>query len=112
MLIDEVSLLNCEINAEIDAALRFAKEKPDEWHGGIIVIFAGDLYQYPPVCGTPLYNSIAVYSNQTNDEITKRLGQLAWKTINSVITFIEQERMKGDHEYAEAVARFERGIVH
>ena len=26
VLIDEVSLLSCEINAEIDAALRFAKE--------------------------------------------------------------------------------------
>ena len=69
------------------------------------MIFAGDLYQYPPVCGTPLYNPIAAYSNQTNDEITKRLGQLAWKTINSVITFTEQEHMKGDHEYAEVVTR-------
>ena len=69
------------------------------------MIFAGDLYQYPPVCGTPLYNPIAAYSNQTNDEITKRLGQLTWKTINSVITFTEQEHMKGDHEYAEVVTR-------
>ena len=105
MLIDEVSLLSCEINAEIDVALRFAKEKPDEWYGGIIVIFAGDLYQYPPVCGTPLYNPIAAYSNQTNDEIIKRLGQFSWKTINLVITFTEQEHMKGDHEYAEVVTR-------
>ena len=68
-----------------------------------MVIFAGDFYQYPPVGGTPLYTPISAYAGQSNEEIAKRLGCMAWKSVNSVITLTEQERMKGDPEYAVAV---------
>jgi len=71
VLIDETSLLSLQLLAEIDHALRFAKEKPDVWFGGIAIIFAGDLFQYPPVGGSPLYTPIKPYANQTNDEIQK-----------------------------------------
>jgi hypothetical protein len=36
MMLDECSLSSAEIISEIDSALRFAKEKPDQWFGGII----------------------------------------------------------------------------
>ena len=67
--IDEVSLLSAELTVESDATFWFAKEKPDKWFGGIMVIFSSDFFQYPPVSGTPLYNPINAYDNQTNDEI-------------------------------------------
>lgn len=105
VLLDESSLLSCELNSEVDASLRFAKEKPDIWFGGVMIIFAGDFYQYAPVCGTPLYNPISLYTSQSNEEIGKRLGRLAWKTVNSVITLNEQQRMKSDPEYGSAVQR-------
>ena len=105
VLIDETSLLSLQLLAEIDHALRFAKEKPDVWFGGIAIIFAGDLFQYPPVGGSPLYTPIKPYANQTNDEIQKRLGRLAWKTMNTVVNFTEQQRMKNDTEFGFAVAR-------
>ncbi|KIM66485.1 hypothetical protein SCLCIDRAFT_110469 [Scleroderma citrinum Foug A] len=74
VLIDETSLLSLQLLAEIDHALCFAKEKLDIWFGGIAIIFSGDLFQYPPVGGSPLYTPIKPYANQTNDEIQKRLG--------------------------------------
>ena len=104
VLIDETSLLSLQLLAEIVHALCFFKEKPDIWFGGIAIIFSGDLFQYPPVGGSPLYTPIKPYANQTNDEIQKRLGQLAWKTINSVVNFTEQQRMKNDKEFGDVVA--------
>ena len=105
LLVDESSLLSLQLIAEIDHALRFAKETPDVWFGGVALIFAGDLFQYPPVGGSPLYTPISPHARQTNDKIQKRLGRLAWKTINTVVNLTEQQRMKDDAEYGEAVAR-------
>ena len=105
VLIDETSLLSLQLLAEIDHALRFAKENPDIWFGGIAIIFSGDLFQYPPVGGSPLYTPIKPYANQTNDEIQKRLGRLAWKTINTVVNFTEQQQMNNDKEFGDVVAR-------
>lgn len=105
VLIDEISLTSAQLLCEIDYALRFAKEKPDDWFGGITVIFAGDFYQYPPVAGTPLYAPISSSTKQDNNELHKRLGRLAWKSIDTVVEFTEQQRMKLDSEYSEAVQR-------
>ena len=104
LLVDEASLLSLQLIAEIDHALRFAKESPQVWFGGVAMIFAGDLFQYPPIGGSPLYTPISAYACQTNDEIQKRLGQLAWKTIDMVVNFTKQQRIKGDLEYGETVA--------
>ena len=105
VLIDEASLLSSQLLCEIDHALRFAKESPDEWFGGVTTIFAGDFYQYPPVVGTALYTPISMYAGQSNEEIQRRLGRMAWKTVDTVIELSEQQRMKEDPEYACAVQR-------
>jgi len=110
-MIDEVSLLSLQLLAEIDHALRFAKEKPDLWFGGVAMIFCGDFLQFPPVGGTPLYVLIPLYADQSNAEILRRLGRLAWRTVNSVIELTEQQRMKEDPEYGEAVNRLCRREV-
>jgi hypothetical protein len=36
-------------------------------------------------------------------QLAKRLGQLAWKSVNAIITFTEQVHIKTDTEYADAV---------
>ena len=71
VMIDECSLLSAELLSEINAALRFAKEVADEWFGGITVIFAGDFFQYPPVCATPLYNPITTHGKNSDSELAK-----------------------------------------
>ena len=101
--IDEVSLLSQQLICEIDHALRYATERHDEWFGGICVIFAGDFCQYPPIGGTPLYTPIPHAKSCRKDDVPRCLGRLAWKSINVVVSLTEQERMKGDVEYSQAV---------
>lgn len=103
--LDEVSLIGAQLLCQIDHALRFAKERQDEWFGGINVIFAGDFYQYPPVGSTPLYTPIKPNAPQKASDIEKQLGRLAWKSVNAVISLSEQQRMKEDPEFAAAVGR-------
>jgi hypothetical protein len=77
----------------------------------IELIFAGDFFQYPPVGGTPLYTSIR-YAKK-NDKITdqlfaKQLGCMMWKSVDDVIFLDEQQRMKGDLEYGDAILRLRK----
>lgn len=76
VMIDECSLLSAELLSEIDAALCFVKEVPDEWFGGITIIFAGDFFQFTPVCATPLYNPISQHAKSSDSELAKRIGHL------------------------------------
>ena len=104
LFIDEISLIGAQLLAQIDHALRYAKEN-DEWFGGINIIFAGDFYQYAPVGSTPLYTPIGSKAPQSASDIEKRLGRLAWKSVNAVMSLNEQQRMKADPEFAAAVGR-------
>jgi PIF1-like helicase len=103
VLIDEASLLSSQLLCEIDHALWYAKECSNEWFGSVTIIFAGDFYQYPPLAGTALYTPISMYAGQSNDEIQRQLGQMAWKTVDTVFELSEQQRMKEDPEYADVV---------
>ena len=103
LFIDEVSMLSQQLICEIDHALRYATERPDEWFGGICVIFAGDFCQYPPIGGTPLYSPIPHANSRYKDDVPHHLGRLTWKSINAVVSLSEQEHMKGNPEYSCAV---------
>jgi hypothetical protein len=85
--------------------IRIAKEEPDLWIVGIALILSSDFYQYPPVAGSALYTPISRYAGQTDEEVLKRLGCLAWKTINTVVSLTEQQNMKTDSAYGKAVSR-------
>lgn len=73
VMCDEVSLLSSQLMSNTDHALQYAKGN-NEYFGGIIMIFAGDFYQYPPVFGSPLYAPIKDYAKATEQELLKRLG--------------------------------------
>jgi PIF1-like helicase len=107
IMCDEVSLLSSQLMSNTDHALQYAKGNND-FFGGVIMIFAGDFYQYPPVFGSPLYSPIKDYAKSTEQELMKRLGRLAWKSVTEVIILEEQERMKNDPEYGEAVLRLRK----
>jgi len=84
--------------------LRYAKNDQmttlEVWHLSLLEIFISTL-----LLGDPLYTPISASTNQTEQEIMKRLGRLAWKTVNTVVNLTEQERMKTDHEFGSAVQR-------
>ena len=97
----------CQLLCQIDHALCFAKEKPNEWFGGINMIFAGDFYQYPLVGNTLLYTLIQSKAPQRSADIEKRLGRLAWKSVDTVVSLSEQQWMKNNPEYVSAVGRLQ-----
>lgn len=109
VLIDEISMVSQQLLCEIDHALRNAKRNFDDPFGGASVIFSGDQYQFQPVGGTALYTPIpgprSVRGAMTESAMKARLGRLVWKTVDTVVEFHEQHRMKSDPEYAAAVAR-------
>ncbi len=49
LVIDEVSLLQQELLLDIKAGCQYGKDIKQWWFGGMMVIFTGDLYQFPPV---------------------------------------------------------------
>ncbi|KAG2352758.1 hypothetical protein BDR07DRAFT_1383930 [Suillus spraguei] len=59
--------------------------------------------QFPPVGGNPLYMPISLYAGQNDSEVQKRLGQLAWKMVNTIVNLTDQQQMKEDPEYGDAV---------
>ena len=49
LVIDEVSMVRCDLLDAIDCVLRFVRKRPMERFGGVQLLFIGDLYQLPPV---------------------------------------------------------------
>jgi len=58
LLIDEIGSVG-QLSSQFDHALRIAKERPDAWFGGMIVIFSGDFHQHAPVSESALYQPIS-----------------------------------------------------
>jgi hypothetical protein len=49
LIIDEISMVRCDLLDAIDAVLRFIRKRPYERFGGVQVLFIGDMFQLPPV---------------------------------------------------------------
>lgn len=49
LIIDEVSMVRCDMLDAVDAILRYFREVPHTAFGGVQVLFIGDLFQLPPV---------------------------------------------------------------
>lgn len=49
LVIDEVSMVRCDVVDAIDLILRHARQRRHESFGGVQVLFIGDMYQLSPV---------------------------------------------------------------
>jgi hypothetical protein len=49
LIIDEVSMVRCDLLDSMDLVLRHVRRTPDKPFGGVQMIFIGDLFQLPPV---------------------------------------------------------------
>ncbi len=49
LIIDEVSMVRCDMLDAIDVILRHFRRRPDVPFGGVQVLYIGDMYQLPPV---------------------------------------------------------------
>ena len=104
ILIDEVSMVSQELLCEIDIVLRDVASCPNDWFGGVNIIFAGDFYQHKPVKQCALYSPIPCKPNKIYSQMedVARYGRLVWKSVDTVVELTEQKRMQGDPEYALA----------
>ncbi|MCC6516525.1 MAG: helix-turn-helix domain-containing protein [Chitinophagales bacterium] len=63
LVIDEVSMLRCDMLDCIDVILRTIRKKQNEAFGGVQVLFIGDLFQLPPVVQDEEWDFLQDYYN-------------------------------------------------
>ncbi|SJZ80747.1 Helix-turn-helix domain-containing protein [Chitinophaga eiseniae] len=65
LIIDEVSMVRCDMLDAIDTILRHFRNKPLLPFGGVQVLFIGDLYQLPPVVPDSEWQLLSEYYNSS-----------------------------------------------
>ncbi|KAK0431161.1 hypothetical protein EV421DRAFT_1912130 [Armillaria borealis] len=103
LVIDEVSLLQQELLPDVEAGCRYGKDLTQWWFGRMMVIFTGDLYQFPPIKGSAVYSRIKEHTAIDHKNLSKHIGQLAWNSMTDVVYLHQQKRMEWDPDYATAV---------
>ncbi|CAN5257902.1 helix-turn-helix domain-containing protein [soil metagenome] len=63
LIIDEISMVRCDILDAIDAVLRHFRNKQHEPFGGVQLLLIGDMYQLPPVIKNEEWSLLSPYYN-------------------------------------------------
>ena len=61
LIIDEISMVRCDILDAIDAELRFVRKQPDKLFGGVQLLLIGDMFQLPPVIKDQEWRLLGTY---------------------------------------------------
>lgn len=61
LVIDEISMVRCDVIDAIDEILRSVRRNRNELFGGVQVLFIGDLYQLPPVAKRDEWELLSEY---------------------------------------------------
>lgn len=61
LIIDEISMVRCDLLDALDTVLRHFRRLPYERFGGVQVLFIGDMYQLPPVVKNEEWNLLSEY---------------------------------------------------
>jgi hypothetical protein len=63
LIIDEISMVRCDVLDAIDVVLRHFRHRHTEAFGGVQVLVIGDMYQLPPVTVDEEWNLLSQYYN-------------------------------------------------
>lgn len=63
LVIDEISMVRCDVLDAIDLVLRHIRYRHSERFGGVQVLFIGDMFQLPPVVKDQEWNMLKEYYN-------------------------------------------------
>src|SRR6266496_4161371 len=96
LIIDEVSMMDCKMLVNLNTNLKEAKSRPDDYFGGINIIFMGDFLQLATV------SHLDVYIDKPSEW---EYGHHLWRSINLVVLLTEQMRQSDDPEFAAALRR-------
>ncbi len=61
LVIDEISMVRCDVLDAMDTVLRHIRHRPHERFGGVQVLFIGDMLQLPPVVKDQEWNLLSEY---------------------------------------------------
>ena len=61
LIIDEISMVRCDVLDAIDTILRYFRNKPAMPFGGVQVLLIGDMYQLPPVIPDSEWNLLSSF---------------------------------------------------
>lgn len=96
LIIDEVSMMDCKMLVNLNINLKKVKSRPDDYFGGINIIFMGDFLQLTTV------SHLDVYVDKSSEW---EYGHHLWRFINLIILLTEQMRQSDDPEFAAALRR-------
>ena len=105
LIIDEVSMVGCNMLLDIHKRLNEILVQPDNvMFGNVSILAVGDLYQLPPVCQPPLFNVMS------NMQLSSLHGSgLLWKDHFKMIELHESMRQRGDSRFIELLSRVRTG---
>jgi hypothetical protein len=63
LIIDEISMVRCDILDEIDTVLRHFRNRNSEPFGGVQVLLIGDMFQLPPIIPDEEWNLLSQFYN-------------------------------------------------
>lgn len=63
LVIDEISMVRCDMLDAIDTVLRHVRQRPNQRFGGVQLLFIGDMLQLPPVIKEQEWSLLAEYYN-------------------------------------------------
>jgi hypothetical protein len=90
LVIDEMSMVSCEMLAFIDKRLRQIRCRPDEPFGGVDVILAGDLAQLDPAGA----GANALHVDVDHNTALGEYGRTIFQSFTEAVMMVSQHRVK------------------
>ena len=105
LVIDEISMVGCNMLLDIHKRLNEILVQPDDvMFGNVSILAVGDLYQLPPVCQPPLFNVMS------NKQLSCLYGSGSlWKDHFKMLELTEIMRQRGDTRFVKLLCRVRTG---
>ena len=108
VIIDEVSMIQPWLMGQIGSRLSTARECHTHLFGGLHIVFAGDLYQLPPVRASPLFTPVQNYKVSPGGLTLS--GHAIWQNeLNSCILLQESVRFVQDPTWGKINEEIRQG---
>ncbi|GFU73573.1 ATP-dependent DNA helicase [Trichonephila clavipes] len=109
IIIDEVSMIGCDVQHKINLRLQEITGVHDQPFGNLNIIFCGDLHQLPPVNASPVYkgprNSIDLWQSLDYYPLEQVMRQ-SDSTFSEILTKIGNGERLGTEQIALIESRF------
>ena len=110
IIIDEISMVDCTLFYTIHNRLQFLFTN-NTLFGGVSIILFGDLNQFPPVTGKPLYDDSEWKALETERKSNSAMGRHLWSQIQNVTLLSHNFRQQSDLQMCTILKNFLNNCV-